>query len=206
MKKSNSLNLSELLTSKVAVFTAIDLCKEVHSCKLGYGFIARSNPTFRAAKTTANEWEMAFGQMMPKIVKITKVTNARAYDYAKKINNTLGGDGDFKSDKMSGYEWIVPHIIKRAIKDGSLQMCVTFTKNDKTRFESFYIVGDHFATETELEFIKSHLYVAPNKSVKQSDMGLSDDEIVMVRNYKFDNLIAVGKSNEISELWVSLIQ
>lgn len=203
MNKS-SFSVSELLTAVVDVFNTIAACKDFASCKFGYGFIARSSPTFRAPKTTAMEWLNEFGTEMPKIVKVTKVTNARAYDYAKAINRTLAKQGDeanFKSDAMSGYDWVVPNIIKRAQKDGNLQLCVTFKENDRTKFESFYIVSDHFATEDELGFIKEHLYKAPNKSVKQSESGIADEDILMVRNYKFSNIVEVGQTPQIEELW-----
>ena len=206
MKKSN-LSVSELLNVVVDFFDTIEGCKELASCKFGYGFIARSTPNFRAPKATAKEWFSTFGKEMPSIVKITKVTNAKAYDYAKAINRQLGKQGsnaEFESGAMSGYEWIVPNIIKRATESGSLQLCVTFKNSDKTKFESFYIVADntpHFATSIELDFIKSHLYEAPNKSVKQSELGIAEDNILMVRNYKFSNIIAIDKTPQIEELW-----
>ena len=208
MKKSN-FTVRELLIAVVDIFSTIAACKDFASCKFGYGFIARSAPKFRAPKTTATEWLNEFGSEMPNIVKVTKVTNARAYDYAKAINRQLDKQGDaanFKSDAMSGYDWVVPNIIKRATKDGSLQLCVTFKENDRTKFESFYIVSDHFATDDELEFIKEHLYKAPNKSVKQSESGIADEDIVMVRNYKFSNIVAVGQTPQIEEMWVNIAE
>ena len=209
MKKSN-FSVSELLIAVVDVFSTISACKYFASCKFGYGFIARSTPKFRAPKATATEWLNEFGETMPNIVKVTKVTNARAYDYAKAVNRTLAKQGDennrFKSDDMNGYDWVVPNIIKRAQKDGNLQLCVTFKENDRTKFESLYIVADHFATEDELTFIKEHLYVAPNKSVKQTTSGIEDEDIVMVRNYKFSNIVAVGQTPEIEEMWANIAE
>lgn len=208
MKQSN-FSVSELLIAVVDVFSTIAACKDFASCKFGYGFIARSEPKFRAPKATAAEWFEQFGETMPNIVKVTKVTNARAYDYGNAINRQLSKQGDaanFKSDAMNGYDWVVPNIIKRAQKDGNLQLCVTFKENDRTKFESFYIVSDHFATDDELEFIKEHLYKAPNKSVKQSESGIADEDIVMVRNYKFSNIVAVGQTPEIEEMWESITE
>jgi hypothetical protein len=200
----SKIGINELVNGVLNFFETVEACKEFASCKFGYGFMARSAPKFRAPKATANEWFNLFGTEMPSIIKVTKVTNARAYDYAKAVNRQLakqGGETNFESDSMSGYEWVVPNIIKRAIKDGSMQLCVSFKENDKTKFEPFYIVGDHFATADELDFIKSHLYVAPNKSVKQSEMGIEDDDILMVRNYKFANIIAVGTTPEVEDIW-----
>lgn len=206
----SKFNVRELLTVVVDFFETVSACKEFASCKFGYGFIARSTPKFRAPKATANEWFNLFGTEMPSIIKVTKVTNARAYDYAKAVNRQLtkqGGEANFESDSMSGYEWLVPNIIKRAIKDGSLQLCVSFKENDKTKFEPFYIVASeraHFATDEEVDFIKSHLYVAPCKSVKQVAAGIAEEDVINVRNYKFSNIIAVGTTPEIEEVWSSI--
>ena len=203
----SKIGINELVNAVVNVYDTIEACREFASCKFGYGFIARSNPKFRAPNTTAAEWREMFGVGMPTIIKVTKVTNAKAYDYAKAINRQLTKQGDeasFKSDAMSGYTWVVPNIIKRADKDGSLQMCVCFKNGDKTSFETFYVVGNHFATAAELGFIKEHLYKAPCKSVKQSNMGIADDDILQVRNYKFSNIVAVGKTPQLEKIWASI--
>ncbi len=206
----SKFNVRELLTVVVDFFETVSACKEFASCKFGYGFIARSTPKFRAPKATANEWFNTFGTEMPSIIKVTKVTNARAYDYAKAVNRQLakqGGETNFESDGMIGYEWLVPNIIKRAIKDGSIQLCVSFKENDKTKFEPFYIVASEtpdFATDEEVDFIKSHLYVAPCKSVKQVAAGIAEEDVINVRNYKFSNIIAVGTTPEIEKIWSSI--
>jgi hypothetical protein len=203
----SKFNVRELLNAACDVFTVIAACKEFASCRFGYGFIARSTPKFRAPKATAAEWAAEFGYDMPSIVKVTKVTNAKVYPYEAAVNRQLtkqGTDAAFKSDPMEGYEWVVPNIIKRATKDGNLQLCIVFKESDKTKFEPFYVVGDHFATADELEFIKAHLYVAPNKSVKQAACGIADADILMVRNYKFSNVIAVGKTPQIEEIWANI--
>lgn len=207
MNESN-FSVNALLSAVINVFDTIEACREFASCKFGYGFIARSTPKFRAPKATAAEWIAEFGgDTMPSIIKVTKCTNARAYDYGKAVNRQLtkqGDAADFVSEGMNGYEWVIPNIIKRATKDGSLQMCVTFKEGDKTKFESFYVVASetpHFATDEELDFIKSHLYQAPNKSVKQSAMGIEDEDILMVRNYKFSNMVAVGQTPYIEDVW-----
>lgn len=209
---SKTFGISELGNAVVNVFDTIAFCKEMSLCKFGYAFVARSTPKFRAPKATAVEWVEQFGNTMPSVVKITKVTNAKAYDYEDAVNRQLtkqGDAADFKSDALNGYDWVVPNVIKRAQKDGSLQLTLLFKDNDKTTFETFYIVFEfdgtcRFATEEETEFIKNHLYVAPNKSKKQSEMGIEDKDILQVRNYKFSNVIAVGKTPQIEEMWANI--
>lgn len=210
MKKSNFVNV--LATSVINPFDVLATCKDIAANKFGYGLVVRSEPKFKAPKKTSIEWENLFGSPMS-VIKVTKVTNARAYDYSKAINRQLekqGSDSHFKGEKMLGYEWLVPNILKSSLKEGiadkdRMQFCITFKANDKTTFETYYIVGgDHFANKSELEFIKSHLYVAPSKSKKQADMGIADDDIIMVRNYKVSNVVFCGKSDKVSEYWESI--
>ena len=209
---SKTFGISELGNGVVNVFDTIAFCKEMALCKFGYGFIARSAPKFRAPKATAAEWVEQFGNTMPSVVKITKVTNAKAYNFEDAVNRQLtknGSEANFKADALNGYDWVVPNVIKRAQKDGSLQLTLLFKDNDKTTFETCYIVFEfngacRFATEEETEFIKSHLYVAPSKSKKQSEMGIEDKDILQVRNYKFSNIVKVGKTPQIEEMWASI--
>lgn len=212
MKKSNFNSVKVLATSVVNPFDVLATCKDIAANKFGYGLVVRSEPKFKAQKATEKEWQNTFGSPMD-VVKVTKVTNARAYDYCKAVNRQLekqGSESHFKGEKMLGYEWLVPNILKSSLKEGiadkdRMQFCLTFKANDKTTFETYYIVGgDHFATKSEMEFIKSHLYVAPCKSRKQADMGIADDDIIMVRNYKVSNVVFCGKSDMVSEYWATI--
>lgn len=212
MKKSNFNSVKVLATTSVNPFDVLATCKDIAANKFGYGVVVRSEPKFRAPKKTESEWKEIFGFPM-NVIKVTKVTNARAYDYCAAVNRQLekqGSDSHFKGEKMLGYEWLVPNILKSSLKEGiadkdRMQFCLTFKANDKTNFEHYYIVGgDHFATKSEMEFIKSHLYVAPSKSKKQADMGIADDDIIMVRNYKVSNVVFCGKSDMVAEYWASI--
>ena len=211
MNKSN--NIKVLVSKSMNPFKVLETCKNIAANKFGYGVIVRSTPQFKAPVGTAKKWFELFGKEMD-IVKVTKVTNARAYDYCKAVKRQLekqGSENTFKGDKMLGYEWLVPNILKASLKEGicdkdRMQFCITFKKNDKTSFESFYIVdGDHFATDSELAFIKENLkptYV----SKKQTECGIAEEDIIMVRNYKVSNVVMCGKSNDISEYWESIIE
>ena len=211
MNKSN--NIKVLATESMNPFKVLETCKNIAANRFGYGLIVRSSPQFKAPVGTAKKWNELFQKEMD-IVKVTKVTNARAYDYCKAIKRQLekqGSENTFKGDKMLGYEWLVPNILKASLKEGicdkdRMQFCITFKRNDKTSFESFYIVdGDHFATDSELAFIKEHLrptYV----SKKQTECGIDYENIIMVRNYKVSNVVMCGKTNTINEYWESIIE
>ena len=211
MNKSN--NIKVLVSKSMNPFKVLETCKNIAANKFGYGVIVRSTPQFKAPVGTARKWIDLFGKEMD-IVKVTKVTNARAYDYVAAVKRQLekqGSENTFKGDKMLGYEWLVPNILKASLKDGirdedRMQFCITFKRNDKTSFESFYIVdGDHFATDSELAFIKENLkptYV----SKKQTECGIDYENIIMVRNYKVSNVVMCGKTNTINEYWESIIE
>lgn len=211
MNKSN--NIKVLVSKSMDPFKVLETCKNIAANKFGYGVIVRSTPQFKAPVGTAKKWFELFGKEMD-IVKVTKVTNARAYDYVSAIKRQLekqGSENTFKGDKMLGYEWLVPNILKASLKEGicdkdRMQFCITFKRNDKTSFESFYIVdGDHFATDSELAFIRENLkptYV----SKKQTECGIDYENIIMVRNYKVSNVVMCGKTNTINEYWESIIE
>ena len=117
MKTSNYF-VKMLATTSVNPFDVLATCKDIAANKFGYGVIVRSEPKFKAPKKTASEWENMFGSHMD-VVKVTKVTNARAYDYSKAINRQLekqGSSDTFKGEKMLGYEWLVPNILKSSLK------------------------------------------------------------------------------------------
>ena len=211
MNKSN--NIKVLATESMNPFQVLAVCKDIAANRLGYGLIVRSTPQFKAPMGTAKKWNELFGKEL-NVMKVTKVTNARAYDYVGAIKRQLekqGSENTFKGEKMLGYEWLVKNILKSSLKEGirdedRMQFCITFKKNDKTSFESYYIVdGDHFATDSELAFIKEHLrptYV----SKKQTECGIAEEDIIMVRNYKVSNVVMCGKTNIISEYWESIIE
>ena len=189
MNKSN--NIKVLATESMNPFKVLETCKNIAANRFGYGVIVRSTPQFKAPVGTARKWFEFFGKEM-NVVKVTKVTNARAYDYVSAIKRQLEKQGS-------------ENTFKEGIRDEDrMQFCITFKRNDKTSFESFYIVdGDHFATDSELAFIKEHLkptYV----SKKQTECGIDYENIIMVRNYKVSNVVMCGKTNTINEYWESI--
>ena len=209
MNKSN--NIKVLTNSSMDPFEVLETCKNIAANRFGYGLIVRSTPQFKAPIGTAKKWNELFKKEM-NVVKVTKVTNARAYDYVAAVKRQLekqGSTKEFVGEKMLGYEWLVKNILKSSLKEGirdedRMQFCITFKKNDKTSFESYYIVdGDHFATDNELAFIKEHLR-PKSVSKKQTECGISEEDIIMVRNYKVSNVVMCGKSNDISKYWESI--
>ena len=193
---------------RVSPLAVVAECENIAANKFGYGFVAITNCQVVAPKKTAAEWFGKFGSDFASVKKITKVLNARCYDYERAVNRTLAKNGsakDFKASELSGYEWVIKPILLRSTKEGAeenerLQLRLTFKKSDKTSFESRYIVGGRLATADEVEFIEGHLKPTYS-SAKQSDKGISDEEQVMCRNYKVANFVSVGKSDVVKKWW-----
>ena len=193
---------------RVSPLAVVAECENIAANKFGYGFVAITNCQVVAPKKTAAEWFGKFGSDFASVKKITKVLNARCYDYERAVNRTLaknGSEKDFKASELSGYEWVIKPILLRSTKEGAeenerLQLRLTFKKSDKTSFESRYIVGGRLATADEVEFIEGHLRPIYS-SAKQSDKGISDEEQVMCRNYKVANFVSVGKSDVVKKWW-----
>lgn len=193
---------------RVSPLAVVAECENIAANKFGYGFVAITNCQVVAPKKTAAEWFGKFGSDFASVKKITKVLNARCYDYERAVNRTLaknGSEKDFKASELSGYEWVISPILLRSTKEGAeenerLQLRLTFKKSDKTSFESRYIVGGRLATADEVEFIEGHLRPTYS-SAKQSDKGISDEEQVMCRNYKVANFVSVGKSDVVKKWW-----
>ena len=193
---------------RVSPLAVVAECENIAANKFGYGFVAITNCQVVAPKKTAAEWFGKFGSDFASVKKITKVLNARCYDYERAVNRTLaknGSEKDFKASELSGYEWVIKPILLRSTKEGAeenerLQLRLTFKKSDKTSFESRYIVGGRLATADEVEFIECHLRPTYS-SAKQSDKGSSDEGQVMCRNYKVANFVSVGKSDVVKKWW-----
>ena len=117
---------------------------------------------------------------MPNIVKFTKVTN----DTTRKAINRPCKVMQPTSSRC--HEWLrlgCSQHHQASTEGRKPSSCVTFKENDRTKFESFYIV-----TTSRMNGLTS---IVPNKSVKQS--GIADEDIVMVRNYKFSNIVAADR-------------
>ena len=98
MKTSNFVKM--LATTSVNPFDVLATCKDIAKNKFGYGVIVRSEPKFKAPKKTESEWKEIFGSPM-NVIKVTKVTNARAYDYCAAVNRQLEKQGS--SDTFKGF-------------------------------------------------------------------------------------------------------
>ena len=116
MKQSNTF------IKRVNPLAVIAECENIAANKFGYGFVAVANVNVVAPKKTAAEWFGKFESDFSLVKKITKVLNARCYDYEKAVNRTLaknGSEKDFKASSLNGYEWVISPILLRSTKEGA---------------------------------------------------------------------------------------
>ena len=135
MKQSNAFK-------RVSPLAVIAECENIAANRFGYGFVAIANVNVVAPKKTAAEWFGKFESDFSLVKKITKVLNARCYDYERAVNRTLaknGSEKDFKASSLNCYEWVISPILLRSTKEGAeeserLQLRLTFKQSDKTSF------------------------------------------------------------------------
>ena len=201
-----NFTLQEVSTYAAQEADVIQTAAHMMRCQLGFGLIARSSVRVRAAKTTAQEYALTFGYDLANVAKITLITNARSYNYAKSVNRAIKANGEeptFKAEERKGFETIVDPIIVKSEKDGALSVNLVYKTKDSTKFTHTYISSDHALSAEEVAWIEAHIYKAP-ASAKQLAAGIAEEDITRVVNYKFPNLLAIGTTSEVQDIWDSL--
>lgn len=183
---NKNLSLYNLLNDSMNLFDILDRCYEIVSNNSTYGLIARIVIKHDSPKFIASDWKSLFGTEFPQIVMIEKVTNATVYEDTVKNRN---------------YRWLVPNMIKRHNNQNIKDFRLSFKKGDNTIIDDFFIVDSdtpHLATDEELELIKKYRFY------RFMPFDTIIDEETSARIYTFNQLIMVGTSAEIEEVWDSL--
>jgi len=178
----NKLSEGCIIERVVDVFDAIKMCSTIAKNKSKYGIIVRS--ILKVPKQGRIEWQERFGHEMPTVFKILKINNLEPIE---------------GFPLKAGYAWMVPNMVKRSIKDGSLVMCAALKMNSNVELSSCYIVEGRFATDEEEIFISS--CVTGNQSDDQfgETKNPKSKDIILFRNYKFCNIVAIGTPEEINK-------
>lgn len=166
-----------------------EFTKNVSRGTFGISLITLTEPKMRK---TNNPY---FGR----VHKASYMTNvALGYDYENSVNNRLdkkGLDADFQAEKPKGKSWAEYPYILQADKDASVKY-LRCTMRANTKAKSIYILDGKVVTDdnTLLE-IKSFIQKS-STSKKQTEIGLEDNEQVIVRDYKLDGIIYLGQGNK----------
>lgn len=135
-----------------------------------------------------------------KVKKLTYTSNvALGYDYVSYLQSKANKQGivdfQFETEKPKGKTWYNHPYILVSDKDNTKYYLRCYYRPN-TKSVSLYFYDGRLATDTELAEIKSFM---PTKkmSVKQSESGLTDDNEVLVRDYTFDNVIALWQGEKV---------
>jgi len=117
--------------------------------------------------------------------------------YENSVNNKserVGNGEHIESEKPNGKTWVVPNLILRADKDEK-QLYLRTTLRKTTTTESFYLVDGRPATEDEVATIKEFLQ-GSSTSGKQAALGIAEEDQVVVRDYKVENILAIKQGSK----------
>lgn len=135
-----------------------------------------------------------------KVKKLTYTTNvALGYDYVNYLESKAKKQGivDFKfeTEKPKGKSWHNhPYMLVSDKDETKFYLRCYYRPNTKS--VSLYFYDGRLATDSEVAEIKSFM---PSKkmSVKQIESGLSEENEVLVRDYIFDNVIALWQGDKV---------
>ena len=197
-------NISRYFNVRADKNTILASAKSIDNCQFGNSIIAfNGSIRLNQQKTTEKEFFTLFGYDFKQVKKITYIRNFRRYDMTKKIEATTGNT--FTASKQSGATTLEGYrSVKVTDKDATLMLQCSYTLDDTSVFKTRYIIdGKRFATEEEHRFIEGHKYIAPS-SHKQEEAGMSEKEQVRFLQFKFDNIVAIGKNQLVEPIWESI--
>lgn len=160
-----------------------------------------SRGTFGITVTTVTEPKMkkTNNPYYGRVKKLTILTNvALGYDYENTANNRLERNGltpCFKAQKSNGKTWEEYPYILKSDKDASVKY-LRCTMRQNTKVENHYILdGIFIKNEKTISEIKSFIQ-ASGTSKKQAECGLDDENQVIVRDFKLENIIALKQGEK----------
>lgn len=135
-----------------------------------------------------------------RVHKATYMQNvALGYDYESVVNKHLekgGNEATFQAEKPKGKSWCEYPYILVSDKDADTKyLRCTMRKNTKAK-SVFILDGKIVTDEKIITEIKSFI-PTPSTSKKQEESGLSDEEQVVVRDYKLDSVISIWQGEKV---------
>ncbi len=119
-------------------------------------------------------------------------------DYSNSIDASLGRnglEGHFMADMPKGMHFINDFILQSDNNEEQFYLRVQmfgYTKVNKT----YYLDGQEITDDIILEQIKTFM-PKTSVSLKQSEMGLSEEQQVVVRNIKLENIVEIKQGEKL---------
>ena len=168
--------------------------------------------TFGITMVTATEPKMrkTSNRFFGRVVKLTYTTNvALGYDYASYIVAKLKREGivtsveEVRAEKPKGKTWFENPYLLVADKDET-QFYLRCYYRPNTKEKNVWLVDGRLATDEEIAEVKTFIQTS-SSSKKQSDLGLSDENQVIVRDYKLENVLALTQGEKVYNKIGSLV-
>ena len=133
-----------------------------------------------------------------RVSKVTMISNARlGVSYEGMISAKCDGKVKFTPSKPSGMTWIDYPYFKQSDKSGKIYLSLNYRPCDeRTKFESYYILDGHVATPAEVEDIEGCMKSSRSGySAKQGAIGVADEcAQTRVVQYYVDDVHYIGRS------------
>ena len=137
-------------------------------------------------------------QYVGRVSKVTIISNARlGASYEGMVSAKCDGKVKFTPSKPSGMTWIDYPYFKQSDKSGKIYLSLNYRPCDeRTKFESYYILDGHVATPAEAEDIEGCMKSSRSGySAKQGALGVADEcAQTRVVQYYVDDVHYIGRS------------
>jgi hypothetical protein len=158
-----------------------EFVKSLTPATFGVTIITRTIPNMRV---TGNPY-------VGRLFKLTRLTNvALRYNFRNTIANRLeraGKECEYEVEKPSGRSWVVNNLILCADKDPN-QFYLRTTRRANTKANVLWELDGKIVTDQQtIDHIESFI-PARKPSQKQLNAGLTEENEVVVNDYKFESL------------------
>ena len=143
----------------------------------------------------------------PHIVKIAYWHNVRiGVSYEGMIAPKNESGAEFKSEGLSGLEWVIKNVLKVNNKTGKEFASFCYRNCDKTQVTVKYIVNGTPMSKDEIVAQYSSIMIGKGKqefgllakptSKKQGEFGIKEEEMTNVVNYNVEQFYYIGKDSK----------
>lgn len=173
-----------------------EFCKQINKGTFGISLVAVTEPKMN------KKGNPFFGR----VKKATYITNvALGYTYENVVNNRLdrkGLESNFESEKPKGKSWLEFPYLLVSDKDNTQQyLRTTMRKNSK--IDNIYLLDGKIVNDLDIINQIKQWLPKPSTSAKQETFGLTEEEQVIVRDFKVENIVSLmqGEKNYTNDIY-----
>lgn len=161
-----------------------EFCNNINKGTFGISLVAVTEPKMN------KKGNPFFGR----VKKATYITNvALGYTYENVVNNRLdrkGLESNFESEKPKGKSWLEFPYLLVSDKDNTQQyLRTTMRKNSK--IDNIYLLDGKIVNDLDIINQIKQWLPKPSTSAKQETFGLAEEEQVIVRDFKVENIVSL---------------